>query len=129
MSIKYKKINWLNVILSSILYSDNSKKKLLNSKNELYLFLNNNFKLTITEYKKIIKSFMNYYLFLPKFIKDLDMSYITLDYYNNNYYVNISENNNYNEFDKYKIIPIVGLSLTFGYISIPAFLATMYIQK
>jgi hypothetical protein len=26
MSIKYKKINWLNVILSSILYSDNSKK-------------------------------------------------------------------------------------------------------
>ena len=102
MSIKYKKINWLNVILSSILYSDNSKKKLLNSKNELYLFLNNNFKLTITECKKIIKSFMNYYLFLPKFIKDLDMSYITLDYYNNNYYVNISGNNNYNEFDKYK---------------------------
>jgi hypothetical protein len=102
MSIKYKKINWLNVILSSILYSDNSKKKLLNSKNELYLFLNNNFKLTITECKKIIKSFMNYYLFLPKFINDLDMSYITLDYYNNNYYVNISENNNYNEFDKYK---------------------------
>ena len=35
----------------------------------------------------------------------------------------------YYEFDKYKIIPIFGLSLTFGYISIPAFLTTMYIQK
>ena len=102
MIIKYKKINWLNVILSSILYSDNSKKKLLNSQNDLYLFLNNNFKLKISEYKKIIRPFLNYYLFLPKFIKDLDMSYITLDYYNNNYYVNICENNNYDEFDKYK---------------------------
>jgi hypothetical protein len=35
----------------------------------------------------------------------------------------------YYEFDKYKIIPIFTLSLTFGYISIPAFLTTMYIQK
>ena len=41
MTIKYKKINWLNVILTSILYSDNSKKKLLNSNNELYIFLKN----------------------------------------------------------------------------------------
>ena len=103
MIIKYKKINWLNIILTSILYSDNSKKKLLeqSTNNELYLRLNNNFKLNISDYKKIIKSFIKYYLFLPKFIKDLEMSYITLDYYKDNYYVNIYENNNYNEFDKY----------------------------
>ena len=102
MTIKYKKINWLNVILTSILYSDNSKKKLLNSNNELYIFLKNNFKITITDYKKIVKPFIKYYLFLPKFIKDLDMSYISLDYYKDDYYVNIYENHNYNEFDKYK---------------------------
>jgi hypothetical protein len=102
MTIKYKKINWLNVILTSILYSDNSKKKLLNSNNELYIFLKNNFKITITDYKKIIKPFIKYYLFLPKFIKDLDMSYISLDYYKDDYYVNIYENHNYNEFNKYK---------------------------
>ena len=48
---------------------------------------------------------------------------------NYDYIKHTSNTEIYYEFDKYKIIPIVGLSLTFGYISIPAFLATMYIQK
>jgi|688.fasta_scaffold13123_6 hypothetical protein len=121
MLIKYKKTNWLNIILTSILYSDNSKTK-LSGNNSFLRFINNNFKLNISNYKDILslfklnKKFIEYYLyylFLPKFIKKLDMSYITLDYYKSNYYYNISENSTYNndfikydipnnEFDKYK---------------------------
>ena len=121
MLIKYKKTNWLNIILTAILYSDNSKIKLL-SNNSFLRFINNNFKLNISNYKDILslfklnKKFIKYYLyylFLPKFIKKLDMSYITLDNYKNNYYYNLSDNCSYNndyikydipnnEFDKYK---------------------------
>jgi hypothetical protein len=104
MIIKYKKNNWINIILTSILYSDNSKKKLV-SNNSLLKIINNNFKLTTANYNDILgefklnKKMLKYYLFLPKFIKKLKMSYITFDYYKDNFYLNLNENLSYNEFD------------------------------
>ena len=104
MIIKYKKNNWINIILTSILYSDNSKKKLV-SNNSLLKIINNNFKLKTANYNDILgefklnKKMLKYYLFLPKFIKKLDMSYITFDYYKDNFYLNLYENLSYNEFD------------------------------
>ena len=101
MIIKYKKTNWINIILTAILYSDNSKKKLI-SNNSLLKIINNNFKLTTANYNDILgefklnKKFLKYYLFLPKFIKKLDMSYITLDHYKNNFYLNLNEKLSYN---------------------------------
>jgi hypothetical protein len=104
MIIKYKKNNWINIILTAILYSDNSKKKLISkSNNSLLKIINNNFKLTIANYNDILrefksnKKFLKYFLFLPKFLKKLDMSYITLDYYKNNFYLNLNENLSYNK--------------------------------
>jgi hypothetical protein len=102
MIIKYKKNNWINIILTSILYSDNSKKKLVPN-NSLLKIINNNFKLTIANYNDILgkfksnKKFLKYYLFLPKFIKKLKMSYITFDYYKNNFYLNLNEKLSYNK--------------------------------
>jgi hypothetical protein len=78
MIIKYKKTNWINIILTAILYSDNSKKKLI-SNNSLLKIINNNFKLTTANYNDILgefklnKKFLKYYLFLPKFIKKLEI--------------------------------------------------------
>lgn len=107
MIIKYKKTNWINIILTAILYSDNSKKKLILN-NSLLKIINNNFKLSSSNYNDILaefksnKKFLKYYLFLPKFIKKLDMSYITLDHYKNNFYLNLYEKLSYNkEYIKY----------------------------
>ena len=105
--MKYKKTNWINIILTCILYSDYSKTKLISKyRNDLFQKLNNNFKLTTKTYKEIfkhlnlnekfIKTYL-YYLFLPKFIEKLELSYIILDYYKNNFYVNISENQIFNK--------------------------------
>ena len=109
MIIKFKKNNWINIILTSILYSDYSKKKLPYN-NSLLKIINNNFKLSSANYNDILgefksnKKFLKYYLFLPKFIKKLDMSYITLDYYKNNFYLNLNENLSYNkDYIKYDI--------------------------
>jgi hypothetical protein len=109
MIIKFKKNNWINIILTSILYSDYSKKKLPYN-NSLLKIINNNFKLSSANYNDILgefksnKKFLKYYLFLPKFIKKLDMSYITLDYYKNNFYLNLNENLSYNkDYIKYNI--------------------------
>jgi len=68
MLIKYKKTNWLNIILTAILYSDNSKIK-LSDNNSFLQFINNNFKLNISNYKDILslfklnKKFIKYYLY------------------------------------------------------------------
>jgi hypothetical protein len=105
--MKYKKSNWINIILTCILYSDYSKTKLISKyRNELLKKINNNLNLTKKNYKEIfdylnlnekfIKNYL-YYLFLPKFIEKLELSYITLDYYKNNFYVNISENQIFNK--------------------------------
>ena len=103
MIIKYKKTNWINIILTAILYSDKSKHKLVGN-NSLLKTINNNFKLTISDYQDILREFdINkkfikyylYYLFLPEFIKKLDMSYITLDYYKENFYINLNKNLSY----------------------------------
>ena len=73
MIIKYKKTNWINIILTAILYSDKSKNKLVGN-NSLLKTINNNFKLTISDYQDILREFdINkkfikyylYYLFLP----------------------------------------------------------------
>jgi hypothetical protein len=101
--MKFKKNNWLNIILTSILYSDNSKKK-LSIDNELYMKINNNFKLKIGNYKEILHyldlnekfvKYYLYYLFLPKFIEKLGMSYLTLDYYKDDFYMNLCEDQIY----------------------------------
>ena len=42
MIIKYKKTNWINIILTAILYSDKSKNKLVGN-NSLLKTINNNF--------------------------------------------------------------------------------------
>ena len=120
MIIKYKKNNWINIILTAILYSDNSKKKLITkSNNSLLKIINNNFKLTIANYNDILrefksnKKFLKYYLFLPKFLKKLDMSYITLDYYKNNFYLNLNENLSYNkDYIKFNFDSNIDISLS-----------------
>jgi hypothetical protein len=103
--MKFKKNNWLNIILTSILYSDNSKKK-LSLDNDLYMKINNNFKLKIVDYKEILHylninekfvKYYLYYLFLPKFIEKLGMSYLILDYYKDDFYMNICQDQIYNK--------------------------------
>ena len=120
--MKYKKITWINIILTCILYSDYSKTKLISKyRNELLKKLNNNLNLTTKNYKEIfnylnlnekfIKNYL-YYLFLPKFIEKLELSYITLDYYKNNFYVNISENQIFNkDYIEYKFDNLKKISL------------------
>jgi hypothetical protein len=104
----YKKLDWFNSIIMSILYSQSSKIKLnttIKSSNLLYNSLNNKFKFTLTDYKSILRYFdfdekmityminsgYPHNLFLPVFMKRIGQSFISLDYYKNNFYIGIND--------------------------------------
>jgi len=99
---KIIKIDWLNIIIENILYGKYSQS-LINHNNKLFKLIYNKFKFSLKDYKNILSFFdfnnvsyminngFYYYLFLPHFLNKLNLSYLILDYYNNDFYIGIND--------------------------------------